>query len=221
MHRMIFIMLSLLILDSCVGQIVSPFLPKKINKNARYLFYLHGGSVTVLGDNSINPGAPEWGRYEYLNILDSLRQRGFNVISERRFENVTDSFYAAKMHRQIDTLLETGVPVRRIIVLSASSGWSIGLRVSHLMKNDSLHFVKIGGCRGDDYKEIENNQLHGKFLCIIEKTDSHGSCDELFSRQKKISSYKQVELNTGLNHGFFYKGRKEWINPIISWFNSQ
>ena len=37
--------------------------------------------------------------------------------------------------------------------------------------------------------------------------------------QKHISGYKEVELNTGLSHGFFYKGRKVWIDPIIEWFD--
>ena len=67
----------MLILHTAAPQTISASLPKTIDKNARYLFYLHGGSVTILGDNSINNGAPEWGRYEYSNILDSLRVRGF------------------------------------------------------------------------------------------------------------------------------------------------
>jgi hypothetical protein len=39
--------------------------------------------------------------------------------------------------------------------------------------------------------------------------------------QKHISSYKEVMLNTGLNHGFFYKGRKDWIDPIVEWFGKK
>ena len=75
-------------------------LPKTIDKKGRYLFYLHGGVVTVLGDNAINNGAPEWGPYEYSNILDSLRLRDFYVVSERRFPEVKDSSYAIKICSQ-------------------------------------------------------------------------------------------------------------------------
>jgi hypothetical protein len=204
-------------MHASIAQTVSSSLPKTINKKGHYLFYLHGGVVTVLGDNAINNGAPEWGPYEYSNILDSLRVQGFYVVSERRFEDVKDSSYAAKICRQTDSLLNAGVPVQNILVVSASAGWSISYRVSDQLKNDSLHFVKMGGCRQDDYKEVEKSELHGHFLSIIEKSDPRGSCDNLFRMQKRITSYKQVVLNTGLSHGFFYKGRKAWIAPILEW----
>jgi hypothetical protein len=216
MHLITTALLSLF-MHAALAQTVSSFLPKTIDKKGRYLFYLHGGVVTVLGDNAINNGAPEWGPYEYSNILDSLRVRGFYVISERRLQGVEDSSYAAKICRQTDSLLKAGVPAQRIFVVSASAGWAVSYRVSHQLKNDSLHFVKIGGCRPDDYKEVENSELHGHFLSVIEKSDPRGPCDNLFGMQKHITSYKQVELNTGLNHGFFYKGRKEWIDPIVAW----
>jgi hypothetical protein len=209
--------LLLLVTHACIAQTVSSSLPKTIDKKGRYLFYLHGGIVTVLGDNAINNGAPEWGPYEYSNILDSLRLRGFYVVSERRFPEVKDSSYAVKICSQIDSLLKAGVSVQNLLVVSASAGWAISYRVSDRLRNDSLHFVKMGGCREDDYKEVEQSELHGHFLSIIEKSDPRGSCDNLFQMQKRIINYKQVVLNTGLSHGFFYKGRKEWIDPIVEW----
>jgi hypothetical protein len=204
-------------MHASIAQTVSSSLPKIIDKKGHYLFYLHGGVVTVLGDNAINNGAPEWGPYEYSSILDSLRVQGFYVVSERRFEDVNDSSYAAKICMQTDSLLKASVPVKNILVVSASAGWAISYRVSDQLKNDSLHFVKIGGCRQDDYKEVEKSELHGHFLSIIEKSDPRRSCDNLFQMQKRIMSYKQVVLNTGLSHGFFYKGRKAWIDPILEW----
>src|SRR5215216_5302741 len=101
--------LLLLLMQVSVAQTVSSSLPKNIDKKGHYLFYLHGGVVTVLGDNAINNGAPEWGPYELANILDSLRVRGFYVVSERRYEDVKDSLYAAKMCSQIDSLLNADV----------------------------------------------------------------------------------------------------------------
>ncbi len=216
MHAVAIALLSLF-MHAAIAQTVSSSLPKTIDKKGQYLFYLHGGVVTVLGDNAINNGAPEWGPYEYSNILDSLRNRGFYVVSERRLQDLEDSSYAVKISRQIDSLLKSGVPAQSVFVVSASAGWAISYRVSHRLKNDSLYFVKMGGCRPDDYKEVEKSELHGHFLSIIEKSDPRGSCDNLFQMQKRIMSYKQVVLNTGLNHGFFYKGRKEWIDPIVEW----
>lgn len=87
-------------------QSISSFLPKKIVQTEKYLFYLHGGVVTVLGNNAINQSMPEWGPYEYLNILDSLRSRGFNIISENRKEGIEDTIYVDKISKQIDTLFK-------------------------------------------------------------------------------------------------------------------
>src|SRR5215203_7431607 len=83
-----------------VGQSISSFLPAKIIQSERFLFYLHGAVVTRFGNNAITQSMPEWGPYEYLNILDSLRVRGFNIISENRKEGVDDSVYAAKISLQ-------------------------------------------------------------------------------------------------------------------------
>jgi hypothetical protein len=219
--RVVFTAFLILFTYAAVAQTVSASLPKSINGKGRYLFYLHGGVVTVRGDNAINSGAPEWGPYEYSNILDSLRKRGFYVISERRFESITDSSYAVKISRQVDSLLNAGVPVKSIVIVSASAGWSISYRVSALLKNASLRFVKMGGCREDDLKEVDHTELYGNFLSIIEKSDPHRSCKELFDRQKKIAGFKEVELNTGLNHGFFIRGgsiglTRLWNGSMIS-----
>jgi len=62
----IFLLLSV----AAFGQSISSFLPARITKSEKYLFYLHGGVVTILGNNAINQSMPEWGPYEYLNILD-------------------------------------------------------------------------------------------------------------------------------------------------------
>ena len=83
MRHTLTIILFILVLSPSLlwAQSVSSALPAKLSPADRYLFYLHGGVVTVLGNNAINQSVPEWGPYEYLNILDSLRKRGFYIIS--------------------------------------------------------------------------------------------------------------------------------------------
>ena len=65
-------------------------LPSDIDVNGCYLFYLHGGVVTVKGDNAINDPVPQFGPYQYSRILDTLQAHGFNVVSERRIPDVED-----------------------------------------------------------------------------------------------------------------------------------
>ena len=214
------ITLSVLLLSPEVrGQWVSSSLGEKIAKSERYLFYLHGGVVTVLGDNAINQSVPEWGPYEYLNILDSLRIRGFNVISEKRKVRIDDSVYVNRIVTQIDTLLNSGENARNILVVGASAGSDIALRVSAKLRNDSMKFVIMGGCWPDTYNYYLDLQLHGHFLSIIELTDPHGTCAAIFNNRHAIKSVREITLQTGLSHGFIYKGYKEWIDPIVKWFD--
>lgn len=200
------------------GQTIGFSVPRQYKATDKFIFYLHGGVVTVLGDNAINQSVPEWGPYEYSNILDSLRRRGFHVISERRFEGIPDSFYVKKISMQIDTLLKKGVKPGNILVLGASAGWDIGIRVSQAMKNHKLKFILMGGCWPETYKSFEGIKLFGHFLSITEITDPHGTCLDIFKNKKEIKSFNEIILNTGLSHGFIYKGYKEWIDPVIKWF---
>jgi hypothetical protein len=213
----LFKLISLLICSQTVGS----SLPASIKKSDRFLFYLHGHIVTVLGNNAVQESYPEWGPYEYLNILDSLKERGFNVISERRYEAVADSVYIDKIAAQADTLLKAGVKAKNIIITGASAGWNIGLRVSSKLKNNKIRFVIMGGCWPDTYKEFQGINLYGHFLSIIESTDPHKTCDKIFEARKSLRSYREITLNTGLSHGFFYKGYRHWIDPVLDWFENR
>ncbi|MEP7141705.1 MAG: hypothetical protein ABI707_02485 [Ferruginibacter sp.] len=209
----------ILLLNSvATGQSISSFVPKKILPSEKFLFYLHGGVVTVRGNNAINQSMPEWGPYEYLNILDSLRGRGFNIISENRKEGIEDTGYVAKISEQIDTLFKAKVNPENILVVGASAGSVIAINVSAKMKNNEIKYVVMGACWPESYKDYEQVELYGHFLSIIESSDPHGTCSGIFEGRKRIKSYKEIILHTGLSHGFINKGYKEWIDPIVKWY---
>ncbi len=207
-------LLLLLIGNTCPGQ---SKLPAQIERHAHYLFYFHGGIVTAAGDNAINSSAPEWGPYQYSAILDSLRKRGFIVVSEIRKEDIPDSVYASKLVDDIDRLLDEEVPPQHIIIVGASAGNEIVLRAASVLRNASLKFVITGGCWPDTYKQYTTAPLHGHFLSIIEATDPHGSCGAIF-RRRPVSSFREIKLKTGLSHGFLYRGLSEWIDPLVHWY---
>ena len=208
----------LLLYSVAIGQSISSFLPPKITRSEKYLFYLHGGVVTVLGNNAINQSMPEWGPYEYLNILDSLRKRGFNILSENRKEGIEDSIYVDKISKQIDTLFNAGIKPENVLIVGASAGSAITINLSAKLKNNEMKYVVMGGCWPDTYKDYQNIELYGHFLSIIESSDPHGTCSKIFEGRKQIKSYKELILTMGLSHGFIYKGYKEWIDPIMKWF---
>lgn len=214
----IFLALLFLYQSAAIGQTISSSLPVKISNSEKYLFYLHGGVVTVLGNNAINQSMPEWGPYEYFNILDSLRVRGFNVISENRKDGVADSLYVQKIINQVDSLFKAGVRADNIVVVGASAGWDIGIRVSAKLKNRKLNYVLMGGCWPATYKDYTKMDLYGHFLSIIESTDPHGTCMKIFEGRKNLTSVKEIMLHTGMSHGFFYKGYRHWIDPVVEWY---
>jgi len=216
------IFLMLLVSSAAVvGQTISSHLPHKPAKTEKYVFYHHGAVVTVLGDNAINQAAPEWGPYEYSHILDSLQKRGCHVISEIHQQNVDDSVYVNKVVSQVDSLLKAGVPVKNILLVGASAGWNVTIHAADRLRNKALHYVIMGGCWPETYKDYSDLLLYGHFLSIIEVTDPHGTCVSLFETRKSLSSYREIKLNTGLSHGFIYKGYKEWIDPILQWWSSR
>jgi hypothetical protein len=194
-------------------------LPDDFSRKSKFIFYLHGGVVTEHGDMAISEGAPEWGAYEYSNILDSLRIRNVNVISEIRKKDIDNDVYANKIASQIDSLLDRRVSLNNILVLGASAGWDIALKVSDKMKKPGLHFVVMGGCWPDTYKDYQQVDLTGHFLSLIEKSDPHGSCSKLFEKRSHMTSYREITLNTGLSHGFIYRGYPDWINPVMEWWS--
>jgi hypothetical protein len=210
--------ITLLFNSKAIGQSISSFLQKEIIPSEKYLFYLHGGVVTARGNNAITQSMPEWGPYEYLNILDSLRSRGFNIISENRKEGVKDTVYVNKISKQIDTLITAGMNPGNILIVGASSGSVIAINLSAKLKNCAIKYVIMGACWPDTYKEYQDINLYGHFLSIIESSDPHGTCSGIFEAQKKIKSHREIILNTGLSHGFIFRGYKEWIDPIVKWF---
>ena len=149
------------------GQLISPTLPQKIEQSEKYLFYLHGGVVTVLGNNAINQSMPEWGPYEYLNILDSLRSRGFNIISENRKEGIDDSVYVNKILNQIDTLFKSGVKPENILVVGASAGSVITINVSARLKNREMKYVVWEAAGPTPIKTISILSCTGIFFPLL------------------------------------------------------
>jgi hypothetical protein len=192
-------------------------LPGKIDPAGYFLFYLHGGLVTVKGDNAINDPVPEYGPYQYSRILDTLRAHGFNVISERRFPDVDDSIYANKITKQIHTLIRANVPLRNIILIGASAGSNIVLLVSDKLRNPKMNYVIMGGCSPDIYRYYLDKNITGNFLSVIESSDSHGTCSKIFDNRTHVE-FHEITLETGLNHGFIYKPFAAWVDPVLQRF---
>jgi hypothetical protein len=181
----------------------------------KHVFYLHGRIVELQGAKAIET-TNGYGPYLYQAILDSLSARGLQVHSELRPANTEVADYAQKICLEIRRLLLAGVPARDITVIGASKGAAIAMACSALLKNPEIRYVWLAGCCGS-----EHIKYTGKILSIFEKSDSCGACQLPDEKESAaITEFKEIAINTGLHHGFFYTPRSEWLLPALEWIYS-
>lgn len=186
------------------------------NNETTYLFYLHGGVVQQQGANAVSE---YYGPYKYLDLLDTLRSYGFEVISEVRPKGVTEEAYARKVSGQIDSLLALGVKKKNMVVAGASLGAYITMDLALMRKDPDLNFALLGLCSDYvlEYYQDRKDSLCGNFLSIYEKTDEKGPCLPLFSAADCPQQFKEIGLQMGNGHGFLYRPYPEWVRPLVEW----
>lgn len=182
-----------------------------------YIFFIHN---KFLEENPDGTFAKEYGvKAEYKKILESFRKDGFVVISEKRKAKADAIDYAKKIKIQIDSLISKGVKPNHITVIGTSKGGYIAQFVSTFAKNPDLNFVFIGSFQDTDIEEIPSIQFCGNILTIYEKSDIFGvsAIRRKETSKLKVNHFKEIELNTGLKHGFLYIASDEWIKPCKMW----
>lgn len=195
-----------------------PILTCKNENSDRFIFFLHN---RFLEEHELNDSHPEFGRTHYLEIIAEFEKNGLKVISEKRNGNVNARDYAVLVSHQIDSLLNNGIAPKNITIVGTSKGGYIAQYVSTLSNNLDLNFVFIASHQNSDIQNIPEINYCGNILNIFEKSDPFGVSAIQRKEQSTctISHFKEIELNTGLGHGFLFKPLKEWIAPTIKWAN--
>jgi hypothetical protein len=185
----------------------------------QYVFYLHGMIVEEMGLDAHNE---QFGKYEYLKILDALKANNREVLSEIRPSQTDVTAYAKKIVIQINELINKGIHPDQITVIGASKGALIAMQASTLLKNQDVNFILIAGYINniDDYYNFD---LYGNVLGFYESSDQVAgrSYQPLFNRSKGINRCKEIQLNTGLGHGIVFKPLDEWVLPSLEWINGR
>lgn len=198
---------------------ISVYGQKSELKNKQYIFFLHN---KFLEEHPSDEAHPKYGIVEYEKVLHQLKDSGNVILFEKRKPNTDPAVYARKIKKQIDRLVKKGVKAENITVVGTSQGGYIAQYISYYEKNPELKFVFIGASFKDDSLEKDENfRLYGKILSITEKTDDGHvplSQEQRFIRSD-IKDFKEIELNTGLNHGFLFKALDAWILPTKEWIN--
>ena len=182
-----------------------------------YIFFIHN---KFLEENPDGTFSKEYNvKAEYNKILKSFSKDGFVVLSEKRKPNTNATEYAKKIVLQIDSLMQKGVKPNNITVIGTSKGGYIAQYVSTFAKNPNLNFVFIGSFQNTDIAEIPAINFCGNILTIYEKSDVFGvtAVKRKQTSKLKINQFKEIELNTGLKHGFLYIASDEWLKPSKMW----
>ena len=48
-----------------------------------------------------------------------------------------------------------------------------------------------------------------------------GSCQFMNNQSTNVSSFKEISISTGKEHGAFYKPISEWIKPVKMWLGDK
>lgn len=186
------------------------------NKEQRYVFFFHNG---FLEQNDLNTVHPEYGRVEYNEILNSFKNDGFIVLSEKRKKNTNSARYAEKIVKQIKSLIKKGIEPDKITVIGTSMGGYIAQYVSTYLANPEVNFVFIGCFRDIDIEQIPEINFCGNILTIYEESDIYGVSAVKRKETSKlaVNHFKEIALQTNLKHGFLYKALDQWLVPSKKW----
>ncbi len=197
--------LSYLLLYSCNNQ-----------ETQAHAFFLHN---RFLETHKVNDIHPLYGQVEYDKILKAFEKENIKVISEQRKGDTNTQAYARYVQGQIDSLISVGIPPQKITVIGTSKGGYIAQYISTYLNNPAINFVFVAAYQDSDIENFPEINYCGNILTIHEKSDPFGVSA---IRRKETSTcnikhFKEVELNTGLNHGFIFRPMEEWISPCIRW----
>ena len=215
MKILVFLAFSLLVIVSC-SESKSNVKKTKVKQQKNYIFFLHNRFVEEF---DLEEKHPEYGKAEYHEIVAKFRKDGFVVISEKRKKGTDPKVYALKVKAQIDSLLKTGVEPNHITVIGTSKGGYIAQYISTYLKNPEVNFVFIGCFSQNDVTTHPEINLCGNVLSIYEASDSLGrsGIKRVESSKFTVKQFTEIELKTGLKHGFLYHPMKEWIVPCELW----
>jgi len=181
-----------------------------------HLFFLHNRFIEEHGTEADHPG---YGNGHYYEILDAFRSYGFTVHSELRRLGTDARPYARRIVAQVDSLLASGVPPGDITIVGTSKGGYIAQYVSTYLAKPAVNFVFVGCYRDVDLQQLDDIDWCGNILTIYEASDPYGvsALDRKLTSQLAIPRFHEVELHTGLGHGFLFRPLEDWIRPAAHW----
>jgi hypothetical protein len=181
----------------------------------KHIIFLHN---KFLETHTVKEAHLKYGKVQLNEIKHKFKKAGFSILINKRNSSVKSDSAVNQVIHQIDSIHKINSK-DTITVIGTSKGGYLAQMVSSKLKNPKINFVFIGCFQESDIKEYPNINFCGNILTIFEKTDPFGVSAIKRKQTSKlpIPNFKEVELNTGLNHGFLFQALDTWINPCIKW----
>ncbi|MCW8092087.1 alpha/beta hydrolase [Alteromonas sp. ASW11-130] len=213
-QQFVLIIFILLFNSSSYGGEIFESFPKNIKSSDSYVFYSHGFIVEGTDPTPIHE---RWGKYNFPAVKKGLADPSYHLIATHRPAKTHPFQYAEQLSKQVNQLLKNGVPASNISLVGFSRGGFITAITSSNLKNMDINFVILAACTSSLAKR-EEIAIYGHLFSVYETSDSVGSCDDVVARRRDtVSSYEEISISTGKEHGAFFLPRNEWIVPVKSW----
>jgi len=196
------------------GELFTDF-PTTIDANGKYVFYSHG--FIVEGTNP-TPKHPRFGTYDFPAIKNALADGDFNLIAYHRPAGTNAGKFAEKLQGDVKRLIAGGVPAENITLMGFSRGSMITAMASSGLAMPKLNTVIMAIC-SDWIASRPNLKLAGRVLSVYETSDRFGTCQALADQSPEITSFKEVAISTGKEHGAFFTPREAWLVPVMEWIS--
>ena len=88
------------------------------------------------------------------------------------------------------------------------------------INTNKVNYVFLGS--SSDYtRQTFDWNLHGNILGIYEKSDTvaGNSYQYWIDKSTNAVKFEQLQINTGLGHGFLYTPNSAWLDPAREWMN--
>jgi hypothetical protein len=97
----------------------------------------------------------------------------------------------------------------------------MAMQVAHINENP-IKYVLLGA-NSSNTEQLFEWSLHGSILGIYESSDDIADRDYSYwmRRSPEAEQFEQLELQTGLGHGFLYRPITEWLVPAKKWINGE
>lgn len=186
-----------------------------LSSGASYVFFYHGA---IAEGTQKNPVSEKYGEYDFSGLKQALDSEDYYLIADIREKNISVKAHAEKLAEAVSGLLHKGIPAENISLVGFSRGGGIVATAAGLIDNKDIRYVLLASCP----RAVSWPPFRGRLLSLYEKDDSlAGSCAFVTEGTPKVDEFKEIELESGLGHGEFYRPQERWLEPVQNWLSTE